>query len=66
LKIGIDIDEVLVKCWESCVIENYNTKYQKDFQFEDLTDFDFNGNIVLKEEWFSFFKENYLKLNIFP
>ncbi|NUJ97583.1 radical SAM protein [Candidatus Gracilibacteria bacterium] len=66
LKIGIDIDEVLVKCWESHVIENYNMKYQKNFQYEDLKDFDFNGDGVLKKEWFCFFEENYMQLKLFP
>lgn len=66
LKIGIDIDEVLVKCWESHIIENYNMKYQKNFQYEDLKDFDFNGDGVLKKEWFCFFEENYMQLKLFP
>jgi len=65
LKIGIDIDEVLVKCWESHIIENYNMKYQKNFQYEDLK-YDFNEDGVLKKEWFCFFEENYMQLKLFP
>lgn len=66
LKIGIDIDDVIVKCWESCIIENYNLQYKKNFKHDDLKDFDFNGNLELKEAFFSFFEENYMHLKLFP
>ena len=56
LKIGIDIDDVLCFTWNE-VISNYNKKYNENLKFEDIKNFNFNGNEKLKEEFFLYDKK---------
>lgn len=66
LKIGIDIDDSLIFCWEKEILENYTKKTGKVLQFDEILTHNFNDDRDLEEAFYDFFNNKQHELKLFP
>ncbi len=65
LNIWIDLDDTLIHVWNQNIFDIYNKKYNANLKIEDIKSYNFNWDDNLKDIFFSYFRENYMTLDLF-